>query len=92
MEKSLTKKFPKEIAIALIVVSVVVSLLPVFASSNNALFAVSINIGVIFIVMPLVFVAVGLIQKIRDRSFNLWNMYYLGMLVAIVFNLRKLMS
>ncbi len=86
-------KFPKEIAISLVVVSLVVSVVPLWGGlSAISLRAVVINLVSIFALMPVVFVVVGLIQKLRDREFNLWNMYYLGMLVGVVLNIQRMAS
>lgn len=85
-----SKKIPKEIAIGLIAVNCFVCLVPLLKGvSLNILYTVMLSLGVNFIMIPLVFVLVGYIQKLRDTSFNLWNMYFFGMLIAIFLTTQK---
>ena len=44
------------------------------------------NIGL----LPLVFVVIGLVGKLLDRSFRLENAYYLGLLVSLVLSVQKM--
>ncbi|WHI52928.1 hypothetical protein P3339_09255 [Microbulbifer sp. MLAF003] len=85
------KKFPKEIAIALAIVGVLVSLTPIAIVQNEqavlpAIFGLVMN----FTLIPSIFLLFGIIQKLRDRQFNLWSAYYLGLFVAIILAGRKL--
>lgn len=85
-----TKKFPKEIAIGLIAVNCFVCLMPLVKGvSLSILYTVMLSLGINFIMIPLAFVLVGYIQKLRDTSFNLWNMYFMGMLIAIFLTIQK---
>jgi hypothetical protein len=43
------------------------------------------NVGL----LPLVFVAIGLVGKLVDRSFRLENAYYLGLLMSLVLAVQK---
>lgn len=85
------KKFPKEIAIALAIVAALVSLAPIAIVQNEkavllAIFGFVMN----FALIPSIFLLFGAIQKLRDRQFNLWSAYYLGLFVAIVLAGQKL--
>ncbi|MCX2794700.1 hypothetical protein Q2E61_11560 [Microbulbifer thermotolerans] len=85
------KKFPKEIAIALAVVGVLVSLAPVAIIQNEAaVLPVIFGLLMNFVLIPSIFLLFGGIQKLRDKQFNLWNAYYLGLFVAIVLAVQKL--
>jgi hypothetical protein len=44
------------------------------------------NIGL----LPLVFVVIGLVGKLLDRSFRLENAYYLGLLMSLVLVAQKM--
>ena len=52
--------------------------------------AFSLYIGLNLFLVPLVFVAIGLIGKLLDRSFRLENAYYLGLLMSLVLAVQKL--
>ena len=47
---------------------------------------IAVNIGLI----PLVFLAIGLVGKLLDRSFRLENAYYLGLLMALVIKVQPM--
>ncbi|MCX2802821.1 hypothetical protein OQJ68_13585 [Microbulbifer thermotolerans] len=85
------KKFPKEITIALAVVGVLVSLAPVAIIQNEAaVLPVIFSLLMNFVLIPSIFLLFGGIQKLRDKQFNLWSAYYLGLFVAIVLAAQKL--
>ena len=85
------KKFPKEIAIALAIVGVLVSLAPIaILQDETAVLPVIFGLLMNFVLIPSIFLLFGGIQKLRDKQFNLWSAYYLGLFVAIVLAARKL--
>ncbi|QIL90502.1 hypothetical protein GNX18_12590 [Microbulbifer sp. SH-1] len=85
------KKFPKEIAISLVFVGVLVSLAPIAIVQNEkAVLTVVFGLLMNFALIPSIFLLFGGIQKLRDRQFNLWSAYYLGLFVAIILAAQKL--
>lgn len=87
------KRFPKEIAICLVVINLVISFTPLLNGFNREYAIATIFMLVInFIAIPLIFVLIGSIQKFRDNQFNLWNAYYLGVFAAIFFSLQKVIG
>ena len=84
------RKFPKEIAIGLIAINCFVCLMPFLKGvSLKILYSVMLSFGINFIMIPLIFILVGYIQKLRDASFSLWNMYFFSMLIGTFLTIQK---
>lgn len=84
-------KFPKGIAIGLILVGILISTVPFIGGfRSEQFFAFSLQLTKTFLGLPLLFVGLGWLLRLLDKSFSLWNMYYCGVFMSIILSLRGL--
>ncbi|WP_397471237.1 hypothetical protein [Rheinheimera sp.] len=92
-DKKSKSRFPKEIAIALILFGALVSLGSLaFNQSTETVIVSLFSLLMNFVLIPAVFLVLGGLQKLREREFNLWNAYFVGLLVAILLAIQKVVG